>query len=481
MKSFMTCLGGLCLGWFCIFQANAQDTLRTFATATDELEINHDYKPLTLKLSDDGSKYIRFLIWNQIWIKATENNPGTLGVDGLPSNHSASIGIRRARLLAYAQVSPRFLILSHFGINNQTFTNGGVPGGGMSGNPGFIPVNIDLESGIGEANGQSSKKPQLFFHDVWTEFKVLDELYVGTGLHYWNGISRMSSHSTINFLAIDAPIFNWPLIEVTDQFARQFGIYAKGQVKKIDYRLALNKPFSVGSGGSFNEIRQRPQAFNVVNDNWATQGYIAYQFLEEENNKLPYFVGSYLGSKKVFNIGGGWHFHPDATSSKNANGTLNYHNIALFGLDAFLDIPLNHVKGTALTSYAVFYHYDFGPNYIRNIGIMNVGFGPGTSQNGPGNAQPTIGSGKIFYSQTGYLLPKTLLGDHGRIQPFGALTHKNFEFFDDSSFQYDLGMNYYINGHQAKITLQYSNRPVFENYRRIGSAGEFLIQTQIFL
>jgi hypothetical protein len=481
MKSLLPWLAGLLLSWFCTSQAEAQDTLRSYVSAADEFKMDHDYKPLTLKLSDDGSKYIRFLIWNQMWIKATENNPGTLGVDGLPSNSSATLGIRRARLLAYAQVSPRFLILSHWGINNHTFANGGVPAGGFTGNPGNIPVNVDPDTGVGTANGQSAKKPQLFFHDIWTEFKVLDELYLGTGLHYWNGISRLSSHSTLNFLAIDAPIFNWPLIELTDQFARQFGIYAKGQVKKIDYRLALNKPFSVGTGGSYNEIRQQPLANNVVNDNWATQGYIAYQFLEEENNKLPFFVGSYLGSKKVFNVGGGWHFHPDATSSNNANGTVNYHNIALFGLDVFLDIPLNPNKGTALTSYSVFYNYDFGPNYIRNIGIMNVGFGPGSTQNGPGNAQPTIGSGRIFYSQTGYLLPQRILGDLGRLQPFGAVTHKNFEFFDDSSWQYDLGMNYYINGHQAKITLQYSNRPIFENYKRSGSAGEFLIQTQIFL
>jgi hypothetical protein len=481
MKSIPTFLAGLLLCWFCTFQAEAQDTLRSYVSAADELKIDHDYKPLTLKLSDDGSKYIRFLIWNQIWIKATENNPGTLGVNGQPSNSSASMGIRRARLLAYAQVSPRFLILSHWGINNQTFANGGVPAGGFTGNPGNIPVNVDPDTGVGTANGQSAKKPQLFFHDIWTEFKVLDELYLGTGLHYWNGISRLSSHSTLNFLAIDAPIFNWPLIELTDQFARQFGIYAKGQVKKIDYRLALNKPFSVGNGGTFSEIRKQPLANNVVNDNWATQGYIAYQFFEEENNKLPFFVGSYLGSKKVLNLGGGWHFHPDATSSKNSNGTVNYHNIALFGLDVFLDIPLNASKGTALTSYSVFYNYDFGPNYIRNIGIMNVGFGPGSTQNGPGNAQPTIGSGKIFYSQTGYLLPQRILGDLGRLQPFGAVTHKNFEFFDDSSWQYDFGLNYYINGHQAKITMQYSNRPIFENYKRSGTAGEFLIQTQIFL
>jgi hypothetical protein len=467
--------------WPIVLSGYGQDTLASFMTQKDEMLFDHTYKPLVLSLSDDGSKYIRFLIWNQMWMRSTENNPGTLSVDGKPQNRSADIGIRRARFLAYAQVSPRFLILTHFGINNQTFTGGGAPGGGATGNPGNLPVTVNPETGTGTANGMSAKKPQLFFHDIWTEFKITEELYLGSGLHYWNGLSRMSSHSTMSFLAVDAPIFNWPLIELTDQFARQFGIYAKGQVSKWDYRIALNKPFAVGAGGTFDGNKGRPVAFNVVNDNWATQGYIAYQFLDKENNKLPFFVGSYLGTKKVFNIGGGWHHHPKATSSINNVGEVDSHNISLFGLDAFLDIPINENSGTALTSYAVFYSYDFGPNYLRNVGIMNVGFGPGTSQNGPGNAQPTIGTGNIFYSQTGLLLPKSILGDYGRLQPFGAFTYKDFEYFDQSSFQYDLGLNYYLNGHQAKITFQYSTRPVFQNFVKNSQASEFILQTQLFL
>jgi hypothetical protein len=456
----------------------AQDTL--IAQKAGDLII-HAYKPLTLKLDDDGGKYIRFIVWNQMWARATENNPGTLGISGLPSNASTDIGIRRARVLAFAEISPRFLILTHWGINNQTFTNGGVPGGGGTGNPGLIPVTVDPETGLGSANGASAKKPQLFFHDIWSEFKIFDALYMGMGLHYWNGISRMSSHSTLTFMAVDAPIFNWPTIELTDQFARQFGFYAKGQLGKMDYRLALNKPYAVGSGGRYDESTQRPVAANLVNDNWATQGYIAYQFLEKENNKLPFFNGTYLGTKRVFNIGGGWHHHPGATSSRAADGRINIHDMSLFGVDTFLDLPLNMASGIALTTYAVYYHYDFGPNYMRNVGIMNIGFGAGTSQNGTGNAQPTIGTGNIFYSQSGLLLPKRLLGDKGRLQPFGAVTHKQFEFFDEGSWQYDLGLNYYINGHHSKITLQYSQRPLFEHYVKSGSAGEFILQTQIFL
>ena len=258
-------------------------------------------------------------------------------------------------------------------------------------------------------------------------------LYSGIGLHYWNGISRFSSHSKLNFTAIDAPIFNWPNIEASDQFARQLGFLAKGQLGKFDFRVALNKPCAVGAGGKYDEATSRPIAFNVGNDNWSTQGYVSYQFLEKETNKRPYFVGSYLGEKRVFNLGGGGYHNAGATSSKNATGEVQYDGEKRFGLDTFLDVRLSSNSKTALTSYVVWYNYDFGPNYLRNIGTMNMGFGLGTSQNGPGNAQPTIGIGSIFYTLPGFLLPESILKEKGRLKPFVAATLKNFEYFEEGN------------------------------------------------
>ena len=40
-----------------------------------------------------------------------------------------------------------------------------------------------------------------------------------------------------------------------------------------------------------------------------------------------------------------------------------------------------------------------------------------------------------------------------------AFTHKNLEWLDDPAFNWDMGFNYLIDGHRAKITLQYSLRP----------------------
>jgi hypothetical protein len=71
-------------------------------------------------------------------------NPGSM-VGGEPTDNSWSLGNRRLRALTYAQISKRYMILLHFGINNQTFINGGASG--TSGTGGY-------------GNG---KKPSCFF------------------------------------------------------------------------------------------------------------------------------------------------------------------------------------------------------------------------------------------------------------------------------------------------------------------------------
>jgi hypothetical protein len=76
--------------------------------AQDVAAEDHTYKPLTLKLNETGSKYIRFIMWHQFWVTATQNNPGTRDVNGLPidgtrqdsSQWSTDIALRRSRFLA---------------------------------------------------------------------------------------------------------------------------------------------------------------------------------------------------------------------------------------------------------------------------------------------------------------------------------------------------------------------------------------------
>lgn len=431
---------------------------------------------LKFNLNEDGSKYMRFIAWNQIWFRSSQMNPGTMIADEAATTNT-DIANRRLRLLAYAQISKRYMIVTHFGINNQTFSNGGV--NGSSGTGGY---------GAG-------KKPGMFFHDAWNEYAVVlpqaDKKFsmsIGGGLHYYMGLSRMTMASTLNFLTIDAPIFNWPLIDNADQFARQIGLFSKGKYGKLEYRFSLNKPFATNlTPVNVTDPNNAVAVDNSGNTKWSKAGYLEYQFLDQESNLLPYKVGTYLGTKKVFNLGAGFYTAADATRT-SVNGTVDKHDMKLFAADAFLDLPIGEAsKKMAVSAYSVFYNYDFGPNYLRNIGIMNVGianpsFTGDRALAGVGNTQPMIGTGSIWYTQAGFLLPTKAEKPKLRVQPYGSYTHKDFEALDKASSQFDLGANFFLDGHHAKITTQYSTRPIYTATDKIdGSKGEFLVQLQIYL
>jgi hypothetical protein len=431
---------------------------------------------MKFNLNEEGSKYMRFIAWNQIWVRSSQMNPGTM-IGSEPATTGTDIGNRRLRFLAYSQLSKRYMIVTHFGINNQTFTNGGAAG--TSGTGGY---------GAG-------KKPGLFFHDAWNEYAVVlpakdkkFSLSLGGGLHYYMGLSRATMASTLNFLTVDAPIFNWPLIENSDQFARQMGLFAKGKYGKFEYRLSYNKPFATNLvPANVTSVANAVAVDNSGITKWSKAGYFEYQFLDQESNLLPYKVGSYLGTKKVFNVGAGFYHAPDATKS-SVNSSIRKHDISLFAADVFLDLPFGKKENKmAVTAYSVFYDYDFGPNYLRNVGIMNIGavdagFTGSKALAGPGNAQATIGTGNIWYTQAGIMLPSKVDKPKVRVQPFGAFTYKNFDALDKSSTQFDLGTNFFLDGQHAKITAQYSTRPVYSTVGAISeSKSEFIVQLQIYL
>jgi hypothetical protein len=441
-------------------------------------------KGMTLVLDSEGKKYIRFLSWVQAETTFTSNNPGTVDAYGNLKDSALDISLRRARFLTYSQLTDRYLILLHFGINNQTFTNGG--GSGSEGIGGY---------GAG-------KKPQLFFHDVWNEYAVIPKsdcrdlsLSVGAGLHYWNGVSRKSNASTLKFMTLDAPVFNWPNIELTDQFGRQLGWYAKGKYRKIDYRVAVNHPFNADNRAALNNER----AVNIATHNLAYTGYFEWQLWDQEGNLLPYKTSSYLGSKSVFNLGTGFYIHPDSSGILDGNDQLVKQDQLALGFDAYLDTPVgNH--GAAMTLYSVYYVFDYGDNYYRDIGILNTGTlgSPGflasegitPAISGAGNRQPFMGTGEILYLEGGYVLPCWIMDpSHGKLQPFAAFTHKSLDWLDDPAFNWDFGLNYLIDGHLAKITFQYSLRPRFieqtvgSDLERVsdGYSGQFTIQAQVAL
>lgn len=442
---------------------------------------------LKINLDTTGRKFVRILTWHQVWVRYNENNPGST-VNGQATSSQMDMSLRRSRFLVYSQINPDFLILTHFGINNANQISGGALGQGASGTDG--------------------KKPQLFLHDAYVEHRVYkDAVSIGGGLHYWQGPSRMTGTSTLNFMTMDSPIFSWENIDATDQFARQYGIYLKGKLlenKRLDYRVAVNFPFGLAKGHALGALDTVSARQGLVNSSYrlggqpknAFTGYFSYQFKDIESNLLPFNVGTYLGTKKVFNVGAGFYQQKDGVWSVELNEATNKvdtvnHNQLHVSVDAFLDLPLGSSKKTALTVYASYNYVNMGKNFLRNVGVNNPANGGVASQlsyNGTGNAVPLIGTGNVYYMQAGIALPKS--AKLGRIQPYVATIFAQYDRLADNLFIPDIGLNWYLAGHSAKVTLNYRARPVFvyenpaqrwSNVVQDGTKSECTLQLQVYL
>ncbi len=401
-----------------------------------------DYKGgLKVKLSEDGSKYFRLITWHQMW--ATTQNMAT---DPGGMQLSTDFRLRRSRFLMFAQINKRFLVLTHFGLNNLSTAS-------------MDPV--------GKGAGA-----QIFMHDAWADFTVIPKvLHVGGGLHYWNGVTRLANQSTLNMLTLDAPGHNWGMIGLSDQFARHLGFFAKGKLGKLDYRLAVNQGLR---NNFFAEVDYESLPVNqAVYNNPNQEGggkiysaYLNYQFLDQEGNTLPYMVGSYLGTKRVLNVGAGFFHHEAGASHKTDAGTTEIDDVNSFGADVFFDSPIGE-NGQAVTAYASVVKNDWGPN-MTGAPVRPALVG-GT------------GSGTISYAQVGYLTPK--FSEKVRVQPYLHYTRRNLDAYEDFDYahssQFGAGLNLYLDGHNAKVTFEYQRNQ--DQSETIAPTPKNLLRMQMML
>ena len=359
---------------------------------------------IKVTLNEDGKKYIRIISWAQV--QASYN-------DQVADNASnISFNLRRARILMYAQLNSKFLILTHFGLNNLNSSN-------------MTPL------GKGEAS-------QLFFHDVWIQYQIAKNHIVGAGLHYFNGISRLNNQSTLNFLTLDNNRQSWATLGLSDQFFRHVGVFFKGNFEKLQYRLAINDAIINGldtrtpvNNGSAVYGGSRLLGTKKAGKTFA--GYFDYHFLDQESNLLPFKVGSYLGEKRIFNLGFGFFAHPNGAVVADNLGNIAGENVSIFALDAFYDAPLSD-NGSSITAYAVYQNNNYGKNYLYNV----------------------YGTGSMIYSHLGYTLPGDI--SKTRFQPYVSFANNSYDATQDNRNILGIGANAYFNGHNSKLTLEYQHQ-----------------------
>ncbi len=413
---------------------------------------------LKIYLNDDSTRYIKATGLAQIWARFEDNNPGST-VSGTAKKETFDVGLRRVRFQIMSQVTKHVFFYTQVGINS--------------------------------VNNLSARKTGLFFHDVTAEYSMFKNmLTIGGGLSGWNGTSRYSSSGVGNILGLDLPVVQESTNDITDQFVRKLGIYAKGKIKGFDYRVSVSNPFPVqnaltavaalsGTNTSFYSTKAPELQY---------QGYFMYQFLDKESNQLPYMTGSYLGKKRILNIGTGFAYQKDAMWHRNSNLDTISTPLQQFGVDVFYDSYLNKDKQNAITAYASFLNYDFGPNYIRNVYIMNTANGTNSSAsfNGAGNGVPLIGTGQVVYAQAAYLFKKDLLKTHGTLQPYISGVYANYQRLKDPVMLWDIGLNWIMSGQNSKLSIDYQSRPIFNtdsngDIRETKDArrGQIVVQYQV--
>jgi len=362
-----------------------------------------DYKGgLKIKFDkEQPDKYLRLITWAQFQTIYNGDSPEDVS--------DTNFLLRRARLLFLAQITNKFMIVSHIGLNNMD------------------SFNMDP---LGTGDGS-----QVFLHDAWVQYNFDEKLSVGGGLHYFNGISRLNNQSTLNMLTLDNNRSSWSTLGLSDQFARHIGVFAKGTLGKFQYQVAINNAIAnsldtrpVMSGqATYNGLSNLGSAESLYN----YAGYFIYHFLDKESNYMPYKIGTYLGSKKVFTVGGGFFAHPNGSVIQTQNDVAG-EDVLLYAVDAFYDAPIGN-KNAAITAYAVYQQNDYGKNYL---------FGP-------------YGSGSLTYAHAGYLLPSE--NKNLKLQPYLSYAVQSFDAVNDDRNIFGVGINAYFSGHHSKLTLEFKS------------------------
>lgn len=394
-----------------------------------------------LRFDLDSTKrhHITLNMTAQLWMRNTDQNPGTT-VEAQTQANTTDISIRRIRFVLSGALTDRVNFYVQFGQNNLNYL--------------------------------SARKSGFFFHDITVDYAVAKKyLSIGGGLNGWNGPSRFSNAAVSSILVLDPPGFQEVTNDTYDQFVRRLGVYAKGKIGKLDYRLSVAKPFVIQTtSGSGVEPISTNASFSTLPPSFVHQGYFSYQFFDQENNAGPAMTGSYLGKKKIFNIGGGFYYQ------RNAMYRLANHDVAtqdtvkqdmrLFAVDIFYEAPVNEKKGTAISWYASFSNYNYGNNFIRVGGPNNPATGTKYTSSSftranYGNAFPYLGTGTVGYIQSAYKFRDGLLGDQGTLQPYLDCQYAQYDRLSNPMCVFDVGINWLMNGNNSKITLNYQNRPFF--------------------
>ena len=265
--------------------------------------------------------------------------------------------------------------------------------------------------------------------DAWVNYKFDDACIFQIGRMYIPFTRNYGTTSTFGLLTLDLPFTQGGVrggIFYTSKVGRDDGVVLWGNPfdGRIQYRLGVSEGV---------ENNENPD------DNLRFTGRVSVNLLEPE--KGWFNKGNYLGKKKVLALGAGYDYQPDLT----LEGIDDQNNEA-WTADIFFDHPVGGGAVTAELSYVNL------KNSAQTLGFSRLAKGK---------------DAQIYYIQAGYLFPGQI--GPGRVQPYFRYEHMDVKDAPDTSFPC-AGINYFIKGHSAKFTLDWT---LVHQKEKISPKGNF--------
>jgi len=279
----------------------------------------------------------------------------------------------------------------------------------------FAHIAADRIGQDGLSNSGMGLGTGIAVRDAWINYKFNDALTVQLGRMYVPFTRNYGTTSTFAMMPLD---LTWA------QGGVRGGIFYCSKVGRDDGILLWGNPFD-------GRIQYRFGVFEGVegssneDDNLRYAGRVSFNLLEPETTWFN--KGTYLGEKKVLALGLGF----DYQDGLRLGDSDDERSLGLTA-DLFYDHPIGDGAVTVEAAY---------------IRIMNATQRLAFSRLNPGE------DAHLYYVQGGYLLPGTY--GPGRIQPYFRWEQVAPDSVADTMIP-SVGVNYFLKGHDAKLTLDWS-------------------------
>ena len=86
----------------------------------------------------------------------------------------------------------------------------------------------------------------------------------------------------------------------------------------------------------------------------------------------------------------------------------------------------------------------------------------------------TYETGSLLHAHVGYVLP---VKTKTKFQPYFSFDNRKIDVLDDNANQFGIGTNFYLSGHNSKITLEYQSL----KYATNDAVNTITLQAMVYL